>query len=154
MRFHYILNPSRTCRCALCVNFTDSKPQGVVQNIASCLEQGSICPDLSIIKCNFLQKHKMFNDVWKKGAASRQSLSSGFPTRSDTNWTVQPQKMARCLKFRIYEVNGLYYPCSKNKGADQLQGCRAADLRLCFRICKNRFSRDAAQMKLTFAKKY
>ena len=31
---------------------------------------------------------------------------------------------------------GLYYPCSENKGADQLRGYREADLRLCFRICK------------------
>ena len=30
------------------------------------------------------------------------------------------------------------YPLSKNKGADQLGGYREADLRLCFRICKNR----------------
>ena len=30
----------------------------------------------------------------------------GFPTRSDTNWAVQPQKMARGLKLRIYELEG------------------------------------------------
>ena len=30
----------------------------------------------------------------------------------------------------------MYYPCSKNKGADQLRGYREADLRLCFRMCK------------------
>ena len=30
----------------------------------------------------------------------------------------------------------MYYPSSKNKGADQLRGYREADLRLCFRICK------------------
>ena len=36
--------------------------------------------------------------------------------------------------FRIQEVEGLYYLCSENKGADQLRGCREADLRLCFRI--------------------
>ena len=45
--------------------------------------------------------------------------------------------MARDLKFRIQKVEGLYYPCSENKGADQLRGDREADLRLCFRICKN-----------------
>ena len=28
----------------------------------------------------------------------------------------------------------MYYPCSENKGADQLLGYREADLRLCFRI--------------------
>ena len=36
----------------------------------------------------------------------------------------------------------MYYPCSANKGADQLCGYREADLRLCFCICKSRvFSR-------------
>ena len=40
---------------------------------------------------------------------------------------VQPQEMARILKFLISEVEGLYYLCSENKGADQLCGYRAAD---------------------------
>ena len=44
--------------------------------------------------------------------------------------------MARCLNFRIKEVEGLYYPYSENKDADQLRGYREADLRLCFCICK------------------
>ena len=44
--------------------------------------------------------------------------------------------MARGLKCIIHEVEGLYYPCGENKGADQLRGYREADLRLCFRICK------------------
>ena len=65
-----------------------------------------------------------------------ENRSSGFPTRSNTNQAVQRRKMARVLKFQIYEVEGLYYPCSENKGADQLCGYREADLRLCFRICK------------------
>ena len=43
-----------------------------------------------------------------------ENRSSGFPTRSDTNRAVQPQKMARGLKCYC-----------------------AADLHLCFRICKN-----------------
>ena len=60
-----------------------------------------------------------------------------FPTWSDTNQAVQPQKMARGLKFRIKKVEKLYYLCSENKGADQLRGYRKADLRLCFRICKS-----------------
>ena len=51
---------------------------------------------------------------------------------------------------------GLYYPCSENKGADQLRGYREADLRLCFRICKKtnkRFSHDAAQVMLTICRR-
>ena len=30
----------------------------------------------------------------------------------------------------------MYYPCSENKGANQLRGYRKADLRLCFCICR------------------
>ena len=41
-----------------------------------------------------------------------------------------------------------YYPCSENKGADQLRGYREADLRLCFRICKKPVSHDEAKMVL------
>ena len=34
-------------------------------------------------------------------AATGENRSSGFPTRSDTNRPVQPQRMARSLKVRI-----------------------------------------------------
>ena len=60
----------------------------------------------------------------------------GVLTSSDTNWAVKPQKMARGLKFRIGEVEALFYLCSKNKGADQLCSYRPANLCICFRICK------------------
>ena len=48
-------------------------------------------------------------------------MSLGFRTRSDKNRAVQPQKMARDLKFRISEVLGLYNLCKENIGADQLR---------------------------------
>ena len=52
---------------------------------------------------------------------------------------------ARGLKFRIKVEEGLYYPYSENKGADQLRGHREADLRFCFRICKKPvFSRQGS----------
>ena len=38
----------------------------------------------------------------------------------------------------------LYDLCSEYKGADQLRSHREADQRLCFRICKKRFSHNAA----------
>ena len=59
-----------------------------------------------------------------------------FSTWSDTNQAVQSQKTARGLKFRIKKVEGLYYLCSENKGADQLRGYHEADLGLCFHISK------------------
>ena len=69
-----------------------------------------------------------------------------FLTRSDTNQSVQPMKMARGLKFWIKKVQGLYYPCSENKGADQLRGYREADLRLCFAYAERWFSHNAAHI--------
>ena len=53
-------------------------------------------------------------------------------SRSHTNRSLQPHKIAKGLKFRIKKVEGLYYLCSKNKGAYQLHSHREADLRLCF----------------------
>ena len=44
--------------------------------------------------------------------------------------------MDRGWKFWILKVEELYYPCSENKGTDQLRGYSAAGLRLCFRICR------------------
>ena len=73
------------------------------------------------------------DQIW---AATSENRTSGFPTRSDTNRAWQSLKIARDLKFRIKEVEGLYYPWSENKDADQVRGYREADLRLCFRICK------------------
>ena len=46
---------------------------------------------------------------------------SWFLTWSDTKQALQLQKMARDFKFRIKQVEGLYYLSSENKGADQLR---------------------------------
>ena len=40
----------------------------------------------------------------------------------------------------------MYYPCSKNKGADQLHGYREADLRFVFAYADSWFSHVVAQM--------
>ena len=62
-----------------------------------------------------------------------RKMSMGFPTRSDTNRAVQPQKMARCLKFRFKKKEGLYNLCRENKGAEQ-------------QYVKIRFSHDAVHI--------
>ena len=54
------------------------------------------------------------------------------PTKSDTNRAVQSQKMVRGWKFSIWKVEELYYPCSENKGADQLGSYFEADLPFVF----------------------
>ena len=65
---------------------------------------------------------------------------------SDTNQAVVSLNMVRGLKFRIQKEEGLYYPCSENKGADQLRGYREADLRFVFAYAKIRFSHVAAHL--------
>ena len=50
----------------------------------------------------------------------REKRSFGFPTSSDIIRPVQLQVMAISLKFHIQMEEELYYPCSENKGADQL----------------------------------
>ena len=78
---------------------------------------------------------------------SLENLSLGCPTRCDTNQAVQPQKMARGLKFRIQVVEGLYmyFLCSKNIDIYQLHSYCAADLYdFVFAYAKSRVSHDAA----------
>ena len=61
----------------------------------------------------------------------------------------QPQKILRGLKFLIEEEVGLYYLCSKNKGADQLISCSATVQLICtsvFACAKYRFSHDAVHV--------
>ena len=91
-----------------------------------------------------MEKDKLL--VYKQALGSlHMSLVMRKPTRSHTNQAVQPQKMARGLKFRIWEEKELHNPCGENKGADQLRSYREADLRLCFRICeKPVFSRHGS----------
>ena len=53
------------------------------------------------------------------------------------------------LRLVISYLDGLYCPCSENKGADQLRGHCEADLRLCFQMCKNPvFSRRGSYLVL------
>ena len=40
-------------------------------------------------------------------------------------------------RFEVKVEEGLYYPYGENKDADQPRSYCAADLRICFRICKN-----------------
>ena len=68
----------------------------------------------------------------------------GFPTRSDTNQALGPQRMARGLKFWIYVVEGLYTLCSKSKGADQLVAQLICSI--AFAYAKIRFSHDVAHV--------
>ena len=58
----------------------------------------------------------------------RSSGFPGFPTRSDTNRAAPLLNEARGLKRQISKVQGLCYPCSENKGADQLRDYREAKL--------------------------
>ena len=79
-------------------------------------------------------------------AASRENLSSRFPTRSDTNRAVKPQKIGRGLKFLIYEEEGFYHLCSVNKA---LISCTVTAQLIYAFVCtyaKSRLSHNAAHI--------
>ena len=69
-----------------------------------------------------------------------------FLNRSDINRAVQPQKIARSLKFPIYEEEELYFPSSENKGTNQLRVYREADLLFVFASANCWFSHEVAQI--------
>ena len=73
----------------------------------------------------FLEKQNNTLDVPLNEASLVQIIRMRKPIcqrwfNSDTIRAVKPNKMARGLKFRIYEVEGLYFLCGENKDADQL----------------------------------
>ena len=76
----------------------------------------------------------------------QETLSLGFPTRSDTNRAVQPQRMATGWKFPIYVVEGLYYLCSENKGAVSFMVTTKLICAFDFAYAEERFSHDTAQI--------
>ena len=105
-------------------------------SVVDCKHVNSFCIRmLKALGTNYVQA--CLSPIWSETHMScvMRKSTFWFPFWSDTNKAVQPQKMARCLKFRIKKVEGLYYLCSENKDADQLRGYREADLRLCVRIC-------------------
>ena len=72
-------------------------------------------------------------------------MTLGFPTRSDTNQALPPQKMASGLKFWILEVN--YVAKTKALISCALISCAVTAQLICtfvFTFVKNSFSHDAA----------
>ena len=111
----------------------DNKPHSKfnkVYNMSLIIRKPTICPWQPLL-WRWQLDRALNIIIW---GASCEDLSLGFLTRFNTNPAVQIQKMARGLKFPIYEVEGLYYLCNVNKGVDQLYGFCAADPRLCFPI--------------------
>ena len=85
---------------------------------------------------------------WANKAAHPYSVISGsyrsLVTRKPVFGVSESHKMVRGSKFRIYEEEGLYYPCSENKGADQLRGFAKLICVFVFAYAKSRFSYDEA----------
>ena len=68
-----------------------------------------------------------------RAATRNENGVLGFQTMSDTNWPVQSQKKAGILNFLILDEELCY---TQNTGGDHV--CS-------YRMCKIRFSHDAAQ---------
>ena len=66
----------------------------------------------------------------------------------DTNWPEQSQKIARSLKFRMMEEEGLYYPCCKNKGVISFAVTEKLVCAAVYAYADGWFSYAAAQLSL------
>ena len=111
-----------------------------VTSIKICRPCVSICSERVFLGKNVLLRlqYGISQRVYNNNHLSRLvgKPTMWFPNRSDTNRPVQLQNQARSLTFWILEEEGVYYPCSENKGADQLRSNCEADLRLCFGLCR------------------
>ena len=72
-----------------------------------CSHHNRLNPDCSVSKTRKSLKSLQLESMVIL-ATSSENLSSGLPTRSDINRAVQPQKMARGLKFRIYDIDNIH----------------------------------------------
>ena len=78
-----------------------------------------------------------------------ENRSSEFPTKPDIYRLVQAQKQARRLKLEFKKKRDCTIHVVKNNGADLLCIYCTADLRLCFRTCKNPvFSRRVKEFRI------
>ena len=59
-------------------------------------------------------------EIW---TSARQNLSSGLPTKRDSNRSPQLQRLARKMKFCLLQVFVLYFPKGKTKALTSLCGC-------------------------------
>ena len=71
-----------------------------------------------------------------------------FPTRSDRNRAVQPQKMARGLKFQIRKKRDCTIHVAKTKALISSVFIAQLICSFVFAYAKSRFSHDSAQIAL------
>ena len=82
-----------------------------------------------------------------KWAPTRENLSSGFPTKWDSNQPAQLKRLARKLKFRLYQARIWYFTISEKQGRWSDCAYAQAGLRLCCsQTTEGRFSRGEAQI--------
>ena len=122
-------------------NVCDTCPRGYYRDKNDRLQYECQICDLNFITASTGATSSAACNVSKCCTVYTVSRLVGKPTmwllnKSDTNRPVLSQKIAGDWIFWNKKVEELYYPCSENKGADQLRSYCEADLRLCFRICR------------------
>ena len=73
-----------------------------------------------------------------------------FPTRSDSNRPAQPQKLARVLKFRLYNLDIILSKQRKTKALIRLRGCAGWSALLLFAYDIDTFSHGLAHIIVWF----
>ena len=89
------------------------------------------------------QKNNITATLW---AASRENLSLGFATSSDSYQPAKLMRLARVLKFQLKQIAVFYYPGSEQQQI--LRGYTGWSAPLLFAYGISRFSHDMAHMAL------
>ena len=106
-----------------------------------CILHGHIC-----VMLHSARKGPETSFTAMKWAATWENRSSGFPTRSHTNRAVQPQKMARDLKFRFRKQRDCTIRVAKTKSLISFAVTAKLICVFVFAYAKIRFSHVAAQI--------
>ena len=98
--------------------------------VSAFCQRYSIMKDWKTIYSDFISwfYRLLHTFIW---ATTRQNVSSGVSEQPDTNRPAQPQKLARVLKFRLYNLEILYYLSSEQQRRWSGSADAQADLRLC-----------------------
>ena len=97
--------------------------------------------------CIAIHRQIITSEIW---ALSPENLSSGFPSKRDSNQSPQQQRQSRKLNFTSSLLTHEIFQKANNKDADQTARMRRL---VCLRLCcsqapESRFSRDETHMSL------
>ena len=140
--YHRVMSPNDADGMANSVDPDQTAPLGAVWSGSALFAQTCLSKNLGKLRYLIL-KLLWLHHYW---ATSRESLSSGFTTRSDSNRPAHPQKVGRAWNFG-YRTRGIILSRQRTtKALIRLRRCAGWPASLLFAYAINRFSYDVPHL--------